>query len=109
MRTWASARRAGAAGLALASALLLSAACAEAEPPTQDVVSVIPWPDREEALYRLEDRDGNEKGRGTLLVDREGDRFRLTLRFSDNSNSDESVVLADARTLKPVSVRREIR
>jgi len=94
--------------LALASVVLLLAACGEAEVETRDVVGVIPWADGEEAHYRLEDRDGGERGRGTLRVDREGDRFRLSLRYSDDSNSDESAVLVDASTLKPFSVRREI-
>ena len=94
--------------VALAFALLLPA-CGEAQLPTQDVVNVIPWRDGEEAHYRLEDRDGADKGRGTLRVDQESDHFRLTLEFGDNSNSDESVELVDAQTLKPFSLRREIR
>ena len=99
-------------GLALVAAALvvLAGACAEEEVATQDVVSVIPWPDTETTRYILREReDGDEeRGRGTISVQRDGDDYRLGLRFEEGSNSDESTVLVDAETLKPLSVRREI-
>jgi len=95
-------------GLTLLASPLLAAACAEVEPPvTQDIVSVIPWPDRERAEYALLD-DGEEVGRGTLSVTRRDERFELRLRFENEEAVDESVVLVDAQTLKPYTVRREI-
>lgn len=99
-------------GLALIAGVLvaIAASCAGEEVLTQDVVSVIPWPDTETARYVLRERegDGEEKGRGTLNVQREGDRYRLGLRFEDGTSSDESSVVVDAQTLKPLSLRREI-
>lgn len=91
--------------------MIIGAGCVEEEEAaTQDVVSVIPWADAETASYILRERDGDgeERGHGTLSVRREGDHYRLVLRFEDGVNSDESSVLVDAETLKPVSVRREI-
>ncbi|MGB6894957.1 MAG: DUF3108 domain-containing protein [Dehalococcoidia bacterium] len=99
-------------GLALVAGALvaIAAACAGEEAVTQDVVSVIPWPDTETARYVLREREGGgeEKGRGALSVQRDGDRYRLGLRFEDGVSSDESSVLVDGETLKPLSMRREI-
>ena len=99
--------------LLLASTLLaalLLAACVVDEPvATRDIVSTIPWQDRERAEYVRLDRDnGEEHSRGVLTVTRENGAFELGLRFSDERNSDEVVVLVDATTLKPISVHREI-
>ncbi|MGB6837048.1 MAG: hypothetical protein WBF66_05010, partial [Dehalococcoidia bacterium] len=97
-------------GLALVAGALvaIAAACAGEEAVTQDVVSVIPWPDTETARYVLREREGGgeEKGRGALSVQRDGDRYRLGLRFEDGVSSDESSVLVDGETLKPLSMRR---
>ncbi len=99
--------------LLLASTLLaalLLAACVVDEPvATRDIVSTIPWQDRERAEYVRLDRDnGEERGRGVLTVTRQNGTFELGLRYSDERDSDEVVVLVRAETLKPVSVRREI-
>ncbi len=99
--------------LLLASTLLatlLLAACVVDEPvATKDIVSTIPWQDSERAEYLRIDRDnGEERGRGVLTVTRQNGAFELGLRFSDQRNSDEVVVLVDAATLKPISVHREI-
>ena len=74
----------------------------------EDIVSTIPWSDGERAEYVLLDRgDGQECGRGTLsVVDRDG-QYELTLSFESEGDTDEAVVLVDAETLKPVTVRRE--
>ena len=91
-------------------ATLLLAACVVDEPvATQDIVSTIPWLDGERAEYVLLDRDnGEEHSRAVLTVTRQNGAFELGLRFSDEQDSDEVVVLVDATTLKPISVRREI-
>ena len=99
------------ASILLALALLASFAawgCAEEKVETQDIVSAIPWASREEAHYRLEDREGNEDGVGVVAVEQRGETYRLTLRFRDDGNSDESEVTVDAESLKPLSVRRVI-
>jgi hypothetical protein len=95
--------------LALALLVALVAwSCGGGEVETEDVVSVIPWASHEEAHYRLEDRDGNAKGVGVLSVERRGETFLLTLSFRDDGNSDDSEVVVNAETLKPVSVKRVI-
>ncbi len=92
----------------LLTAALLAVACQPVgEVVTQDIVSEIPWPDQERAEYVLLD-DGEEVGRGTLSVIRQGDRFELRLSFSGQGETDDTVVMVDATTLKPLSVRREI-
>jgi len=88
---------------------LLAVACSETQVETMDVVGSIPWGDHEEAHYRLVNRDGSGAGSGVLRIDGEDGRFRLSQTYTDNSNSDESTVLVEADTLKPLSVRREIR
>ncbi len=95
---------------ALLAALLLGVACLEEEPVvTQDIVDTIPWPDQERAEYVLLDRDdGAELGRGVLSVTRQDGQFELRLRFEGQGDRDEAIVLVDAATLKPDSVRREI-
>ena len=95
----------------LLTALVLAGACAQTEQLVlQDIVSTIPWPDQERAEYIVLDRDsGDEEGTGVLSVTRKDGQFELRLRFENEGNSDESVVLVDATTLKPTSVRREVR
>ena len=93
----------------LLAALLLTACVVDDPVDTQDIVSNIPWQDGERTEYLLLDRDGDEeRGRGVLTVTRQNGAFELGLRFSDENDSDEVVVLVDATTLKPISVRREI-
>lgn len=97
-------------GPALLAALALAVACVEEPVETEDIVSAIPWPDQERAEYVLLDRESlEERGRGVLAVARQGGRFELRLRFENEEASDESVVLVDAATLRPLSVRREFR
>lgn len=95
---------------ALLAALLL-AACVQEEPAvTQDIVSAIPWSDQEQAEYVILNRDDREEqGHGVLSVMRRDDQFELSLRFESEAGTDEAVVLVDAMTLKPDSVRRERR
>src|SRR3972149_5457491 len=91
-------------------ALLLGVACVATEPSnTQDIVSTIPWPDHERAEYVLLDRDGEqERGRGVLTINlTEEGRYSLALHFENDTATDDSTVVVDATTLKPVSVRHE--
>ena len=95
------------AALALA---LLASGCTDESAQTQDIVSSIPWPDHERAQYVRLDLDGErERGQGVLEVTRRDEQFELSLRFEEESNTDESLVTVDAATLKPASVRRELR
>jgi hypothetical protein len=96
--------------LFLALAAVAAGSCVEEKATTQDVVSLIPWPDVEMARYVLRERDedGENRGNGVLSIRREGEQYRLGLRFEDGSNSDESDVLVEAETLKPLYVYRQI-
>ncbi|MDZ4278191.1 MAG: DUF3108 domain-containing protein, partial [Dehalococcoidia bacterium] len=44
---------------------------------------------------------------GVLTVERQDGELELTLRFVGGGISDESVVVVDAETIKPITVRRE--
>ena len=80
-------------------------ACAQEE---GDIVSNIPWSDNERAEYILLDHSSQEEcGTGTLTVERQGDRYQLTLSFINDENSDVSTVIVDDESLQPFSVRRE--
>ncbi len=73
-----------------------------------EIVSGVPWSDDERAEYVLLDRGTQEEcGTGTLTVERQGDRYQLTLSFVADANSDVSTVVVDDETLQPFSVRRE--
>ena len=76
----------------------------------EEIVTDIPWSDSERAEYVLLDHETLEEcGTGTLTVERQGDRYQLTLSFVDvdNENSDVSTVIVEDETLQPFSVRRE--
>ncbi len=96
--------------VALQATLLLTAACLqEEEVEPQDIVDTIPWQDEERAEYvLLKGDDEEERGRAVLSVTRQGGQFELRLLFEGQGDTDEAVVLVDATTLKPASVRREI-
>ena len=99
--------------LPLALALLFAACTESEEIVTQDIVSAIPWADQESAEYVILDADDEEEvGEATLSITRQGDQFELSAAFHATGEGpreeDESVILADAATLKPASVRREI-
>ncbi|MBI4570642.1 MAG: DUF3108 domain-containing protein [Chloroflexi bacterium] len=97
--------------LTFAALVALAVACARSqEVKTEDIVSTVPWPDQERAEYVLLDRDsGEEVLRGVLTSTRTGDQYELSLSFSGEQGSDESTVIVDAATLKPLSIRREQR
>ena len=80
-------------------------ACAQED---GEIVTGIPWSDGERAEYVLLDHGSQEEcGTGTLTVERQGDRYQLTLSFVDGENSDVSTVIVDEETLQPFTVRRE--
>ena len=80
-------------------------ACAQED---GEIVTGIPWSDGERAEYVLLDHGSQEEcGTGTLTVERQGDRYQLTLSFVDGENSDVSTVIVDDETLQPFTVRRE--
>ncbi len=75
---------------------------------TSDIVSSIPWTGSETLKYVLKDRDGREVGKAELAISREGLTTRLSQSFSDADSSDETSVVVDASTLKPISGTRTI-
>jgi hypothetical protein len=95
-----------AALLLLAAALL--AACGEA-PTTQVLQIATPLPAREEASYRLEDRNGATIGRAVLGIATEGDTYRLTQSYDfGERQQDRSVVLVERASLRPRSSERTV-
>lgn len=98
------------AALVAVLALLAFTACAEREgPETMDIVSDIPWTAPEAYQYVIR-QNSEDKGEAVLRIERDGDdRLRLIQEFSDDEgNTDESVAVVDAETLKPVSSTRII-
>jgi len=102
--------RAAVALLAIVFVAILASACADEEgPETMDIVSEIPWTAPEEHRYVLR-QNGEDKGSAVLRIEEDdGGRLRLIQRFSDDEgNTDESVAVVDAGTLKPASSVRTI-
>ncbi|MEX0785460.1 MAG: DUF3108 domain-containing protein [Dehalococcoidia bacterium] len=98
-------------GVALA-AMLIQAGCFEEREAcaqeAQDVVHSIPWGDEDRAEYVLLDGETMEEcGTGLLEIERQGDQYELTLEFEGEGDSDQSVVVVDAETLRPNSIRRQ--
>jgi hypothetical protein len=96
--------------VALVGGLALAASCNSKTPKatTMDIVAGIPWSAPESNSYQLS-QDGSVKGTTKLSVARKDADFELTQSTSDpNGNSDVSVVIADASTLKPKSGTRTI-
>lgn len=91
---------------------VLAAACGytEGDPETQDIVAGIPWPEQERTQYLILDSDGDEVLlTGTLSAELQDSQYEMHLQFEDmEGQTDESLVLVDAETMKPDSVRREI-
>ncbi|HEX5139355.1 MAG TPA: DUF3108 domain-containing protein [Dehalococcoidia bacterium] len=76
--------------------------------PTSDVVTTIPWSTPERLEYRLVDNGGKDLGTGTLAVERSSEGFTLSSSFQSETSKDDSTVVVDALTLKPISSRRQI-
>ncbi|HLF77778.1 MAG TPA: DUF3108 domain-containing protein [Dehalococcoidia bacterium] len=95
--------------LLLAIALILAAACSSGSGvPTSDVAGAIPWPASESLSYVVKDRKGADLGKIVLAVDAQGSTTKLSQRFQGANTTDNSTVVVDSRTLKPVSSSREI-
>lgn len=96
--------------LPLLAGLALAFACAPRDAIiTQDIVTTIPWPAHEEAQYVLLDRKGEEElGTGTLTADLKGSQYEFGLHFDGTGdkagNSDDTTLLVNSTTLKPVSL-----
>jgi hypothetical protein len=92
------------------TALALAFACAPRDAiVTQDIVVTIPWPDHEESQYVLLDRKGEkELGAGMLTADLKDGQYELRLHFDGSGdkagNSDDTTLLVNSTTLKPVSL-----
>jgi hypothetical protein len=85
---------------------LLFAGCAERNKiDTVDVVSGIPWTAPEAYRYQIINSDEEPQGEGVLAVTEDADGNAVFVqRFSDpDGNSDTSVLVADAATLRPLA------
>jgi hypothetical protein len=91
---------------ALAALLLLGVACG-AEVTTEVVPVQMPLPAQEEAIYRVEDKDGNQIGRAVLTIATEGGAARLTQEYTFGEGEvDRSVAVVDRASMRPRSSER---
>ncbi len=75
---------------------------------TTDIVSTVPWPQTESLTYVLKDKSsGKVVGNEVLSIAQDGTNTALSQRFS-GATSDETSVIVDPKTLKPISGRRVI-
>jgi hypothetical protein len=95
--------------VAVCLAALLLACGGDDGPPTSDIVSTIPWRADESLTYRLENEDGEVVGSAVLSIDLLDGTTELRQRFVAGPNTDETLVVVEARGLKPQSARREVR
>jgi hypothetical protein len=92
----------------LAGALLLTGCLEEKLVPTEPLVVSAPWQAPESLEYKLLDReDGDEVGRGTLEVVEQDGQYELSQSFTNDQEYDNSSVLVDQQTLKPISGMRD--
>ena len=97
-----------ASALSLVTAFLLAGCLSAKLAETQDVVSSVPWTGPEAPQYVLIDKDKNkEMGRGTLEISNKDGQFELSQKFQNGDDYDNSAVLVDATTLKPISGTRD--
>ncbi len=88
---------------------LLAVACSsDSGPAPSDVVGTIPWKSTESTSYLLKNKKGDLLGRGTLGVEVSGASTKLSQRFQSDTSRDESTVIVESQTLKPVSAMRTI-
>jgi hypothetical protein len=91
-------------------ALLITACGGESRPPTSDVFGSTPWTGDEIMMYDVKTERGEMLGREHLRVEvQEGGRTTLSQLFTATDRRDESNVLVESATLKPISSTREIR
>ena len=86
------------------AAVLLLAACAEDNIKATDIVTQIPWPDEERAVYRVLDDDGEEVGTLEMTVDPEGDDaylLRQHFTFPEANFTNEADVVVGRDDLQP--------
>ncbi len=96
--------------LGLALLAVVSTACSSnSGPPTSDVAGAIPWPSSESVNYTVKNRKGDELGKIVLAVDASGGSTKLSQLFDGSNTTDNSSVMVDSRTLKPMSSEREIK
>ncbi len=103
--------------VALLTLGVLLAACGPAAsgPKTAPIVSSIPFRDGESLTYSIREDSGATSGVGTLTVRREGANLRIEQRYEEASppagaeaNTDTTVVVANAETLQPASMQRDV-
>jgi hypothetical protein len=75
---------------------------------TSDVAGSVPWPDSESLTYAVKDKRGADLGKIVLAVDGQGSNTKLSQRFEGQSTRDDTTVVVNGTTLKPVSSSREI-
>jgi hypothetical protein len=95
--------------LFFATAFLL-AGCLQIGKPTKtiDLPVLVPWTAPEQAQYSLLDRHNRkELGKGTLAIVNKSGQYELSLKFQSGQDYDNSTVLVDSKTLKPISVHRD--
>ena len=102
--------------IAIALGALLAACSTSASGGgTEDVVRQVPLRDGERFVYRLVDLDGQLVGRGTFTTTRAGDALELRQSYEDlavpageRAVTDQSLVVVDASTLRPLTMERTI-
>jgi hypothetical protein len=88
---------------------LLAIGCSgDSHPPTSDVFGMAPWTGDETAMYDVKTDRGEMLGREELRIDVDGERTTLTQLFVATGRRDESKVVVESRTLKPISSIRTI-
>jgi hypothetical protein len=70
------------------------------------VVVQIPWTGNEAHNYVIKNRNGDELGRSTLRIEVSGEMTTLNQRSEGEEGSDESRLIVQSSTLKPISSTR---
>ncbi len=96
-------------GIACTTLAIAASGCANGDSiKTQDIVTSIPWSAPESHTYELK-VNNKVQGQSTLSIANDGDAVVLTQHaLDDQGNSDDSVVRADATTLKPISATHTV-
>ena len=93
---------------ALAVLIALLVACGS--PVTTEVVPVaMPLPERERAVYRVQDKNGTEIGRAVFMIAPQRDGLRLSqeYRFAEDQ-LDRSATVVDRESMRPRSAERTV-
>jgi hypothetical protein len=70
------------------------------------VVAQVPWTGNQTHNYMIKNRNGDELGRSTLRIEVAGDMTTLNQRSEGEEGSDESRLIVQSSTLKPISSTR---